>query len=191
MRDQSRALRLAAQQEANDARSILKFAEGVGMLAEPLRDSLIEYLQAATTVERDWLESNSKGAPPAQPMANSLVLSTTSFVLQAKSSDSVKNLLVNSVDRLRQARVGRLGLSRQSTSLPVWFAITVLELVTQTMIAFALVGKPRATFACVGGFSFGLLSVYLYLAWIDGLVGASKVAMSVGPLQEVVDSITY
>lgn len=189
MRDQSRALRLAAQQEANDARSILKFAEGVGATAEPLRDALVEYLEAATTVEKDWLTTSTAVAPPAQPMADSLVLSTTSFVLQAKSPDPLKNLLVNSVDRMRQARVARLALSRQTNSRPEWLAITLLGLITQAMLAFAMVGKPRGTLACIGGFSLALVAVYFYLASIDAILGTSKVELSIGPLKDVVASI--
>jgi hypothetical protein len=191
MRDRSRELRHVAQQEADEARSILKFTEGVGALAQPLRQAMIEYLQVATTTERDWIESGSAETPPGQSMADSLVLFATLFALQGSNSDSVKNVLVSDVDRLRQARVSRLNLSRQATSLPEWILITVLALITQAMIALTQVGKPRATFVCLAAFSFAIFSVYFYLAWIDGLIGASKVMLSIIPLKEVLDSIVY
>lgn len=191
MREQNRSLRHFAQEEANQARSVLKFAEGVGPLADPLREALIEYLQAATTVEQRWISADSASASPAQPMADALVLSASTFTTQAQSSDVIKTLIINAVERLRQARVNRLGASRQFASLPEWLAITVLALISQAMIAFVLVGKPRATAVALIAFSCAVLTVYIYLAWVDGLVGTAKAAVSVSPLQDVLRSVTY
>lgn len=191
MREQNRALRHFAQEEANQARSVLKFAEGVGPSADQLREALIEYLQSATTVERRWIEGHSNDNAPAQPMVDALVLSASIFTVQAQSPDVIKSLLINSVERLRQARVSRLGASRQFASLPEWLAITVLALIAQAMIAFVLVGKPRATTVTVIAFTFAVLSVYVYLAWVDGLIGTSKAAVSVAPLQDVLRTVTY
>jgi len=36
-----------------------------------------------------------------------------------------------------------------------------------------------------------VLSVYVYLAWVDGLIGTSKAAVSVAPLQDVLRTVTY
>ena len=191
MRDRSRELRHFALQEANEARSILKFAEGAGDSASSVRQAMIEYLQAATTTERNWIEAATGASPPGQPMVDSLVLFTTAFSLQKSNSDSLKTLLVSSVGRLRDARVSRLGLSRQGSSIPEWIAITALALITQAMIALTHVGKPRAISVCSLMFSLAIYSVYLYLAWIDGLVGASKATLSITPLKEVLSSITY
>lgn len=191
MRERSRELRLVSQREANEARSILKFAEGAGVLAEPLRQALIEYLQAATTPEQDWIKARSRSAPPGQPMADSLVLFATLFAMQVKHSDTVNSLIVTNVDHLRQARITRLNLSLQSSSLAEWIAMTVLVLIIQGMIAMTHVGKRRATLAGLMAFSLAAASVYIYLAWIDGLIGSSRIALSIGPLKEVLDSIVY
>jgi len=191
MREQNRSLRHFAQEEANQARSVLKFAEGVGPSADQLREALIEYLQAATTVEQRWIGGGSVSASPAQPMADALVLSASTFTTQAQSSEVIKTLLINAVERLREARVNRLGASRQFASLPEWLAITVLVLISQAMIAFVLVGKPRATVVTSVTFTCAVITVYFYLAWVDGLIGTAKAAVSVRSLQEVLSTVTF
>ena len=167
----------------------MKFAEGVGAAADPLREALIEYLQSATTVEQRWLDAPSNSPSPSQPMADALVLSASVFTTQAQSSNVLKTLLINAVERLREARVNRVGASRQFASLPEWLAITVLTLISQAMIAFVLVGKPRATHIALLAFSSAVFSAYIYLAWVDGLIGTSKAAVSVAPLREVLGTI--
>jgi hypothetical protein len=191
MREQNRALRHFAQEEANQARSVLRFAEGVGPSADQLREALIEYLQAATTVEQAWIKRGSRLASPAQPMADALVLSASIFTTQAKSSDVIKTLIITAVERLRQARLNRLGASLQFASLPEWLAITVLVLISHAMIAFVSVGKPRATLITLVAFSSAVVAVYIYLAWVDGLIGVSKAVISVAPLQQVLSTVTY
>src|SRR5690349_7742332 len=49
MRDRTRQLHTFSQQEANEARTVLKYAEGTGDAGEPLRQAVTEYLEAATT----------------------------------------------------------------------------------------------------------------------------------------------
>lgn len=191
MREQNRALRHFAHEEANRARSVLRFAEGVGPPADQLREALIEYLQAATTLERAWISKASRASSPAQPMADALVLSASIFTTQAQSSDVIKTLIIKAVERLRQARLNRLGASRQFASLPEWLAITVLVLISHAMIAFVSVGKPRATAITLVAFSSAVFSVYIYLAWVDGLIGVSKAVISVSPLQDVLRTVSY
>ena len=59
------------------------------------------------------------------------------------------------------------------------------------MMALTHTGKRHAALAAVAVFSFAVCSLYLYLAWIDGLIGPSKVAISVGPLKELLASLGY
>lgn len=158
-------------------------------MAEPIQRAVIKYLEAVATTELDWIESNSTASSPAQPMADSLVLVTTVFALQAEASDAVKSLLISGVNRLRQERVSCLALSRQTSSLSEWFAITGLVLLTQAMLALAQAGKPRATMATEAVFLLAVLSVFVYLAWIDGIFGPSQATLSIGPLKEVHETV--
>jgi ABC-type multidrug transport system fused ATPase/permease subunit len=79
----SRELRLAVQKEINVTRAIFKFAESVGASANPVRQALIEYLQAVTTLEQTWLERSSETESPAQSTADTLVQVVTLFVVQS------------------------------------------------------------------------------------------------------------
>src|SRR6516225_6227989 len=79
----SRELDLAVRKEVSVLRSIFKFAEAVGPSADPVRESLIEYLQAVTTLEQGWLQ-NPLGSDedPAQPNADAMIQVATLFVVQ-------------------------------------------------------------------------------------------------------------
>jgi hypothetical protein len=191
IRDRSHDLRLAAQQESDIARSIFKFAEGIGITAEPLRQALIQYLQATVALDPDWVASQSTSESPAQAMSEQLVLVAVLLTTQPKIPDPMKSLIVTNVDRLRQAGVSRQSLSRQSSGVAEWSAMTLLALITQAMIALTHIGKGRASLAAVAAFSFAVRSLYLYLAWIEGLIGVSKIAISVGPLRELLASLGY
>ena len=186
----SRELRLAVLKEISVARSVFKFSESVGASANPLRQSLIEYLQAVTTVEQKWLESNSQSSEsPAQTMADTLVQVVTLFVAQSNASPSVKSLIVSKVDELRLARTERISLSIRSSGIPLWIGLTILAVVTQLIITLGYIGKRRATRAAVASFTAASVTAMCYLAWIDGLIGPSKVAIAMLPLKDLLEAV--
>lgn len=186
----SRELRVAIQKEANIARSLFKFTESVGTSAALLNQSLIEYLQAATSREALWLEENQQGGAPSQAAADVLVQMATLFATQSTASETIKSLVVTKVDELRQARTQRLSFSRGSSEIAQWVGLTIMAVVAQVLIALTHVGKPKATTAALSAFSFAALAAMCYLAWIDGLIGPSKLPATLVPLREVLEAST-
>jgi hypothetical protein len=176
-------LRLSVQKEINVARSIFKFAESVGPSANPVRQALIEYLQAVTALEQAWLERASAAESPAQATADTLVQVVTLFVMQSPAPPSVKAAVFSKVDELRQARTERILLSRRSSAIPAWVGLLTMAVLTQLIVALGYVGKPNARRAAVGCFTAAAVSSVCYLAWIDGLIGPSKVADVMLPLR--------
>src|SRR6266852_6925162 len=59
-------LQLAIEREVSAARSILNFASGMGSTADPVRNTVLEYLQIVTTTERDWLKAGALGEAPGE-----------------------------------------------------------------------------------------------------------------------------
>jgi hypothetical protein len=184
----SRDLNLAVQREVSVARSIFKFSEALGSMADPVRDALIEYLQAVTTLEEGWLEGTSISESPAQDTVDTLVQVSTLFVVQSAAPPALKSLIVNNVETLRQARTERITQSRKSSGLPQWIMLTLVASVTQLVIALGYVGKPNAQRATVLCFTFVVMSALTYLGWIDGLVGPQKIAASLQPLTDLLQA---
>lgn len=186
MSQRSRELRLSVQKEVSVARSIFKFAESVGASANPVRQALIEYLQAINALELAWIESADGEESPAQPTADTLVQVVTLFVVQSSASLPVKELIISKVDELRQARTERISLSMPTSSaIPQWVGLAAMAMLTQLMIALAHVGKGDAMRTSVGVFTAASSAAMCYLAWIDGLIGPSKVAAAMMPLKDV------
>jgi hypothetical protein len=183
----SRELNLAAQKEANTARALLRLTESIGPTADPVRQSLIEYLQAATTTELDWLAARGEGEPPARAQADTLVEATTLFVTQAGGAETVKSLIMSKVDDLRQARTQRIELSHASSSVSQWLGLTVIAFLTQLAIALTHAGKPNGAAAALTLFTAAAITAMAYLAWADGLLGPSKVLSAVTPLRELLE----
>lgn len=187
----SHELRLSAQKEANTARALLRLTESIGPTAEPVRQSLIEYLQAATTIELSWLASSARRADaPARVQADSLVEVATLFVTQLGGAETVKSQVMNKVDELRQARVQRIDLSQASSSISQWVGLTIIAFLTQVVIALTHSGKPNGAAAALILFSTAAMVAMAYLAWSDGLIGPSKIGFAVAPLGELLASLS-
>src|SRR5262249_6109909 len=92
--ERSRNVRITTQREANIARSIVKFTENVGKEATDLRRALYEYLDAATTVERNWMETGQGLPEPAQGAADALIQEATEFANTSNAAPSLKTLIV-------------------------------------------------------------------------------------------------
>jgi hypothetical protein len=187
----SRDLGLAVQQEAAAARSIFKFAESVGASANPVRQSLIEYLQAVTSEEQGWLENPVEPESPAQPMDDTMAQVVTLFVLQSPASPSVKSLIIAKVDALRQAHTARISLSLRSSAIPQWTILTFIACLTQWMIGLGYIGKPRAMRISVGCFTAAAVAALCYLAWVDGVIGPSKVGASLSPMRGILATMAF
>jgi hypothetical protein len=157
----------------------------LGPSANPVHQALIEYLQTVTTLEQAWLERASGTESPAQATADTLVQVVTLFVVQSPAPAPVKALIFSKVDELRQARTERISLSQRSGAIPQWIGLLVVAGLTQLIIALGYVGKPHARRAAVGCFTAAAVSAVCYLAWIDGLIGPSKVAAVMVPLRDV------
>ena len=114
------ALRLAIEREVSAARSILNFASGVGATADPVRNTVLEYLRIVTTTERAWLEAGALGEAPGETPVYRLALVTTLFVEQSRSTEVIKNLLVRRVDELTNARTERLTRMKRGHDIPQW-----------------------------------------------------------------------
>jgi len=186
----SRDLNLAVQKEVSLARSIFKFSEAVGESANPVRDSLIEYLQAVTTLEEGWLEKPKTSDSPAQDTADTLVQVATLFVVQSPAPPAVKSLIVTKIDELRQARTERITGSRKSSGIPQWIVLTVVAMITQLVIVLGYIDKPWSQRFVVAGFSSAAIAAMCYLAWIDGLIGPSKISPTLQPLSDLAQTIS-
>jgi ABC-type multidrug transport system fused ATPase/permease subunit len=186
----SRELGLSSQKEANTARSLFKLAESIGPSADPVRQSLIEYLQAATTTELNWLSSQRRGESPARAQADALVDAATLFVTQAGVADIVKTQVMNKVDELRQARIQRIALSYASSSISQWLGLTLIAVLTQVVIALSHAGKPFGAAGALAAFSMAAIVAMVYLAWADGLIGPPKAISAVLPLGELLESLS-
>jgi hypothetical protein len=181
----SRELNLAVRKEVSVSRSIFSFAEGVGPSTDPLRNALVEYLQAVSTSERMWLENPTGTESPAQPMADAIVLNVTLFLLQSPASGVVNSLILNKVDELRIARTERISLALRTSNIAQWVILAVIAAMSQLTIGLGYVGKRTALPICLAMFTVSASCAYLYLAWIDGLIGPSKIAASMQPLAAV------
>jgi hypothetical protein len=186
----SRDLSLAVQKEVNVARSIVQYAESVGASASPVRQALIEYLQSVTASEQAWLEHSNDPVSPSQDTADTLVQVVTLFVVQSPASPPIKSLILTKVEDLRQARTERITLSRKSSGVEQWAVLTAIALVTQLVIALGYVGKRNSRRVVVGCFTAAAVTAMCYLAWNDGLIGPSKIALSLVPLRAFLTSIT-
>ena len=184
----SRELNLAVQKEVSVARSIFKFSEGVGETANPVRQALVEYLQAVTTLEEGWLERSSAKDSPAQETADTMVYVVTLFVAQSPASPAVKSFIVTKVDEMRQARTERITLSRKSSGAPQWMVLTFVAAVTQIVIILGYIEKHYSQRLVVGCFTAAAIAAMCYLAWIDGLIGASKIAASLQPMLDLAEA---
>lgn len=186
MTQRARELRLSVQKEVSVARSIFKFAEGVGPSANSVRQGLIEYLQAINSTERAWLESPKGLESPAQATADTLVQVVTLFAVQSTASPVIKSLIISKVDELRQARTERISLSlRSASAIPQWVGLATIAMLTQLIIALAHVGKQIAMRTSVSMFTAAAFAAMCYLGWIDGLIGPSKLAAAMLPLSDV------
>jgi hypothetical protein len=185
----SRELRLAVQREANVARSILRFCESVGPSATELREATIEYLQAATTRDRTWLVENSSQQAPSQGAADDLVQLVTMFVSLAKVADPVKSLIVTKVDELRQARTERLNLLQSPSSIPQWIGLVLMAIMTQVSIGLAHIDRRRAASAAIWSFTVVAVSAMIYLSWIEGIIGPSRVDSTLLPLETILRTL--
>src|SRR5579884_3580142 len=179
----SRELRLAVQREANVARSILRFCESVGPSATELREATIEYLQAATTRDRTWLAERSNQQAPSQGAADDLVQLVTMFVSLAKVADPVKSLIVTKVDELRQARTERLNLLLSPSSIPQWAGLVLMVVMTQLAIGLAHIDRKKAATAAILSFTVVAVSAMVYLSWIEGIIGPSRIDDTLLPLE--------
>jgi len=185
-----RELNLSAQREANTARSLLSLTESIGPSAGPVRQSLIEYLQSATTIELAWLASGAPGEPPARAQADTLVEVATLFVTQAGSAETIRSLLMGKIDDLRQARTQRINLSHASSSATQWLALTIIAFITQMVIALAHSDRPAGAAAALGAFSLAAIVALFYLGWADGLIGPSKIDSAIVPLRDVLATVS-
>lgn len=187
---QSRELRLAVQKEVNVARAIFKYAESIGPSANPVRQSLIEYLQGVTALEPAWLDSPVGTESPAQPTADALVQVITLFVVQSSATPPVKALVVSKVDELRQARTEGISSAIKSSGIPQWVGLTVMGMLTQFILALGYVGKPRSMRLVTGCFTVAAAFAMCYLAWMDGLIGPSKITTVMQPLKDLLTTIS-
>lgn len=186
----SRELGHAVQKEVSVARAIYIYAESVGGSANPLRAALTEYLQAVTTLEQGWLEEPAGTESPAQLVADALVQVATLFSVQSSAPAAIKGLVIAKVDELRQARTDRISLSTRTSGVLQWNGLLVMALLTQLIIALAHVGRRNAKRTAVGCFSVAAIFAISYMAWVDGLIGPSKIAAAMQPLKELMTGLS-
>lgn len=185
----SRDLSLSVQKEVNVARSIFQYAESIGASASPVRQALIEYLQSVTALEQAWLEHSVDPVSPSQDTVDTLVQVVTLFVVQSPASAAIKSLILTKVEEMRQARTERITLSRKSSGIEQWGVLTGIALITQLVIGLGYVGRTNSKRIAVSCFTAAAVTAMCYLAWNDGLIGPSKIALSLEPLRSFLSSI--
>lgn len=189
--ERSRSLHITTQREATIARSIVKFTENVGSEANQLRRALYDYLEAAVTVERNWMETGQGLNEPAQGAADALIQEATHFATSSNAAPSLKSLIVTRVDELRNARTDRLTRFRETGSLEHWLGLAILAVITQISIALVHVGKPAAGAAAQVVFTLAVLVSFIYLAYEDGVIGPSRVTDMTVSLEGVLNAMSY
>jgi hypothetical protein len=187
----ARALRLTTEREVTTARSIVKFTENVGKEANLLRRALYDYLDAATTIERSWMETNEGITQPAQGAADALIEEATTFATTSTAVPSLKALIVTRVDELRSARAERLTRFLETGSIIHWLGLATLAVITQISISLVHVGKPAASWTAQVTFTASVIVAFLYLAAEDGIIGPSRTLGMMDSLEGVLNSMSY
>ncbi len=167
------ALLLATQREVSAARSIVNFSTGVGPKAAPVLNALLDYLEVVTTSEPAWLRDGGQSDPPGAASAYSLSLAATGFVQEASVSDVLKSALIARVDELVAARTDRLTLARAAGSVPQWLGLTALAILTLLVGATSAPQRGGSAIFLVGYTATAIIALF-YLAYSDGLLGASR-----------------
>ena len=170
------SIQLATERELSAARSLLNFASGIGPMAEPIRNAVLEYLQTLTTTERDWLEAGAQGAAPGEAPVYSLALVTTLFAEQTKSTDVIKSLMMTRVDELINARTERVTRTIRRADIPLWALLVLIAAATQLLGAIALSGSRFQSVAFLAGYTLVAVVGLGYLAWLDRLIGPNRIA---------------
>jgi len=187
----SRALRLTTEREVTTARSIVKFTENVGREANLLRRALYDYLDAATTIERSWLETAEGLSQPAQGAADALIEEATTFATTSSAAPSLKSLIVTRVDELRSARSERLTRFLETGSITHWLGLATLAVITQLSISLVHVGKPAAGAIAQFTFTASVIVAFNYLAIEDGVIGPLRTLGMMDSLEGVLNSMSY
>jgi hypothetical protein len=187
----SRALRLSTEAEATTARSIVKFTENVGGEAQRLRRALYDYLDAAVTIERNWMETGEGIAQPAQGAADALIEEATHFATTSNAAPSLKSLIVTRVDELRSARAERLTRFGETGALLHWLGLMTLAMITQISISLVHVGKPVASVTSQVVFTVSVVIAFVYLAVADGIIGPPRTIEMMNSLEGVLNAMSY
>jgi hypothetical protein len=187
----SRALRITTEREVTTARSIVKFTENVGAEANLLRRALYDYLDAATTTERSWMETGEGIVQPAQGAADALIQEATTFATASNAAPSLKSLIVTRVDELRGARAERLTRFVETGSILHWLGLATLAIITQISISLVHIGKPTASATAQFFFTVSVVVAFLYLAFEDGVIGASRTIGMMESIEGVLNSMSY
>jgi hypothetical protein len=187
----SRALRLSTESEATTARSIVKFTENVGSEANLLRRALYDYLDAAVTIERNWMETGEGIAQPAQGAADALIEEATMFATTSNAAPSLKSLIVTRVDELRSARAERLTRFQETGSVVHWLGLVALAMITQVSVSLVHIGKPTASAVSQVVLTFSVIIALVYLALADGLIGPPRTIEMMESLEAVLNSMSY
>jgi hypothetical protein len=187
----SRALRITTEREVTTARSIVKFTENVGAEANLLRRALYDYLDAATTTERSWMETGEGIVQPAQGAADALIQEATTFATTSNAAPSLKSLIVTRVDELRGARAERLTRFVETGSILHWLGLATLAIITQISISLEHIGKPTASATAQFFFTVSVVVAFLYLAFEDGVIGASRTIGMMDSIEGVLNSMSY
>lgn len=187
----SRALRITTEREVTTARSIVKFTENVGSEANLLRRALYDYLDAAISTERSWMETGEGIAQPAQGAADALIQEATTFATASSAAPSLKSLIVTRVDELRGARSERLTRFLETGSILHWLGLATLAVITQISISLVHIGKPAASVTAQAIFTASVIVAFLYLAVEDGVIGPSRTLGMMDSLEGVLNSMSY
>ncbi len=187
----ARALRLTTEHEVTTARSIVKFTENVGNEANLLRRAIYDYLDAATTIERSWMETGEGIVQPAQGAADALIQEATTFATTSNAVPSLKALIVTRVDELRNARSERLTRFIETGSIMHWLGLATLAVITQISISLVHIGKPAASWTAQLTFTASVIVAFLYLAVEDGIIGPSRTIGMMDSLEGVLNSMSY
>lgn len=138
----------AVNREADALRSILTLADGLPAAeGASARAAVVGYAAAVTA---EWPDlARRRSSADAAIAADSLLAALAGRPLAEATSPAVHQIMLQQAVKARDAREGRLALSKTHVNPLKWLGMAFLGFVTMLSVAAVHLGQPRAAFAAI------------------------------------------
>jgi hypothetical protein len=173
--------------ERDGAASVIALGAAIPSEAPRLQSLVRNYLQAVVTDE--WPSPRSQSPPPPAAAAlTALLNAVTAPELGRQTSPPLQSALIAAVQRIADARAGRLALSEAPTEDAKWFAVLLLAVLSQTGVAAVHLEQQRAQALALTIFTSSAVVLLSLIAVCERPYHGSR-QLSHAPLQELLQSI--